>query len=318
MSYVIMTSNSVSAALQTLLSSNTQLTEAQKRLSSGMQISDAKDNPGYWSVANALTSDESTLTSVGDALNLSEAMIDTAYTAITTVLDQLSTLRATLVTATDSSVDRSLTNVAVEGAKKAIETAVISAQFSGTNWLTNGDATLAGTNSIVTSFQRTGNGSVKLQTQGIPAADTILIDTYDPGRGLLTRSIDANELNPDGTATPRNYYLLAPGDGGTEIAVTDTTTEDEIADMIDVIESMMADISEIASRFGDMLNRVASQSSFAQSMAQTLKTSVSRLIDANMEEVSVRVTAAETQASLAAETVSLVNTNMKKLLLVFG
>lgn len=322
MSYTIMTPNTVSSALQTLLFSNKQLEDALLRTSSMLRVADAKDNPGYWSTANAMTSDQSILESIGDALNLSESTIDTAYTAVSTVLEQLSELRSTLVTASDPGIDRTQLSISVESAKQSIRLAVESAEFSGTNWIKNASPDLTGTNSIVASFQRTANGAVTLTTQGIAKADTVLVDTHDASRGLLTGLIDASTLNTSSSPSPRNYYLLDAGStvgvAGTEIAISETTTDAEIADMIAVVETLMASVTEIASRLGNMLNRVSSQSNFADALGKALKTSVSRLIDADMEEVSVRKTAAETQAQLAAETVSLANANAQKLLLLFG
>lgn len=322
MAYTIMTSSAIASSLKTMLSSNDQLAETQARLSSGLNVSDAKDNPGYWSVSNALTSDESILTSVGDALNLSQSTIDTAYAATETVIEQLSSLRSALVTANDDSIDRTQIGVSVKSAKDAIQLAVSTAVFGGTNWLQNDDAILSGANSIVTSFQRTQSGSVKLATQGIPASDTVLIDSYDASRGLFTQSVDANALNPDGTGAVRNYYLLDVGSdlpsGGTEIAVTEATTPSEITDMISVVEAMLNRMTTISSRLGDMQNRVESQSAFAKALTDTLSTSISRLVDADMEEVSARLTASKTQASLASQVVSMANTNAQKLLLLFN
>lgn len=322
MAYNIITPNLVSSSLQTLLFSNGQLEDTLSTLSSGYSVASAKDDPGYWSTSNSLSSDQSIIESVGDALNLSESTVDTAYTALNTVLEQLSALRKSLVTATESSADRSQISTAVESTKKTLQQAIESAQFSGTNWLLNNQANLSGTNSFVASFQRTASGTVQLTTQGIPAADTVLVDTQDASRGLLTGAVDASQLNNTGSSTPRNYYLLnmgsASGVTGTEIAVSETTTEEQLKDMMYVVDNLMGSVTKIASRVGDMLNRISTQSDFADELSKTLETSVSRLIDVNMEEVSARQTAAKVQADLAAEVVSLANTNMQKLLLIFG
>lgn len=322
MSYTIITPNSVTSSLQTLLFSNSQLEDALVRQSTFLSVGSAKDDPGYWSTANSLSSDQSIIESVGDSLNLSESTVDTAYTALTTVLDQLSELRKSLVTASEPSADRTQISVAVESTKKTLQLAIESAQFSGTNWLLNSQVSLNGTNSFVASFQRTASGTVQLTTQGIPAADTVLIDTQDASRGLLTGALDASQWNDTGSSTPRNYYLLnagsASGTTGTEIAVSETTTDEQLTDMMYVVDNLMGSVTKLTSRIGDMLNRITAQADFAKDMSETLKTSVSRLIDADMEEVSVRKTAAEVQANLASETVSLANTNMQKLLLIFG
>src|SRR6218665_1551711 len=117
MSTSISMSNAITGALQTLLFSNKELEESQLASASGKRVSDAKDNPGYWSTANSLSSDQSIVESIGDALNLGESTVDTVYTALEAVVDQLSSFRATLVTAYDNSVDRTQISTTLESQK---------------------------------------------------------------------------------------------------------------------------------------------------------------------------------------------------------
>ena len=317
-----MMSNAVTGALQMLLFSNKNLEEAQSNSASGKRITDAKDNPGYWSTANALSSDQSVVTSIGDALNLGESTVDTAYTALEAALSQLSQMRSTLVTAYDGSIDRTKIATTLQSQKDGIASAVYAASFAGSNWLYNDEKTLTGSNSVVSSFQRAGTNSVTLKTQSIPAAETVLVDAYDASRGLLTNVVDANTLNPDGSSTARNYYLLDVGSttgvSGTEITVDANTTSAQLDDMVDVIDQLMGKVTTMASRLGDMLNRITAQSEFADALVSSLKASVSRLVEANMEEVSVRLTAAKTQQSLASEAVNLANSNQQNLSILFS
>lgn len=322
MAYDVMMTNAVSSSLQTLLFSNDELQTAQLQASSGLRVASAKDNSNYWSIATSLRSDMSIMNSIGDALNLSESTVDTAYTNAESVYDQLSELRATLVNAFEEGVDRNQISTTVEGYKSSIKLAVSSASFGGANWLTNDNADLSGTNSIVSGFQRSSNGNVALTTQGIAQADTVLIDTYDANRGLLTGPIDANLVNSDGTSTPRNYYLLDAGSAtaasGTEIAISDATTEQELEDMISVVDQLMTSMNKLSARLGDMVNRVSSNRDYVTAVAESLDKSIGRFVDVDMEEAAVRLTAAKTQQTLAAENVAMANSNAQTLRTLFG
>lgn len=322
MAYDIVMTNGVSSALQTMLFANDALKTAQLQASSGLRVESAKDNPNYWSIATSLRSDMSILTSIGDALNLSESTVDTAYANVDAVLDQLTSLRSTLASAFEDGVDRNQISTTVEGYKTSIMLAVNSAGFGGANWLKNANADLTGTNSIVTGFQRSGSGAVALTTQGIPQAETVLVDSYDAGRGLLTGAIDANLTNPDGTTTARNYYLLDVGSatpaGGTEIAISDATTHQELQDMLSVVDLLLTNVNKLAARLGDMINRVGANGGFVDAVAASLKESIGRFVDVDMEEAGVRLKAAETQQTLASETIALANANAQKLIALFG
>ena len=322
MAYDVMMTNAVSGSLQTLLFSNNELQKAQLQASSGLRVESAKDNSSYWSIATSLRSDMSIMTSVGDALNLSESTVDTAYNSANSVYEQLSKLRATLVNAFEDGVDRNQLSTTIEGYKSSIKQAVSSASFGGSNWLTNSNADISGTNSIVSGFQRSSNGNVALATQGVPQAETVLIDHYDANRGLLTGPVDANISNPDGTATARNYYLLDSGSitaaSGTEIAISDSTTDQELQDMMSVVDQLMSNVNKLTARLGDMVNRVSTNREYVTAISESLDKSIGRFVDVDMEEAGVRLTAAKTQQSLAAENVALANANSKKLAVLFG
>ena len=322
MAYDVMMTNAVSSSLQTLLFANKELQTAQLQASSGLRVDSAKDNSSYWSIATSLRSDMSIMTSVGDALNLSESTVDTAYSNANSVYSQLSELRATLVNAFEDGVDRNQLSTTVEGYKSSILLAIRSASFGGSNWLVNSNADISGTNSVVSGFQRSSNGNVALATQGIPQTETVLVDTNDASRGMLTGTIDANIVNSDGTATPRNYYLLNAGSttpaSGTEIAISDSTTTEQLQDMISVVDQLLTNVNKLTARLGDMVNRVSTNREYVTAISESLDKSIGRFVDVNMEEAGVRLTAAKTQQSLAAENVALANANSKKLAVLFG
>ncbi len=322
MSSTISTPSAIGGALRTLLFSSTELQEAQLAASSGKRVAKAADNVGYWSTASALDSDMNVMKSVDEVLSLGESTIETAYMALNTVLTQLSDMRATLSTAYDTTIDRQKIAETIASQKSTISTTIQSASFAGTNWLLNGNSTLAGDNSIIASFQRTAGGAISTTSISIAAADTILVDSHDASRGLLTGSIDANTLNPDGSATARNYYLLDPGSAtpasGVPVTVSATTTKAELDDMVDVVDTLLDEVNTLAARLGTMLNRVTSQSDYAKSLVDALDKSISRLVDTDMEEASARLAAAKTREALARNVLNIANSNQANIALLFS
>ena len=78
----IMTNASALTALQSLATTNKLLETTQARISTGYRVSTATDNAAYWSIATTMKSDNSSLSTVQDALGLGSAFVDVAYTAI--------------------------------------------------------------------------------------------------------------------------------------------------------------------------------------------------------------------------------------------
>jgi flagellin len=321
MSNIIMTGY-IQSALQTLLFTSDSLDKTQDRTTSGYKISSASDNASYWSVATAMTSDGSVLSSISDALSLGASKVDTTYGAVESALSTVNEILGQLTSSKEAGIDRTVTNEALSGLKDTLASLVESATFSGDNWLYNTEATAAGTKSVPGSFQRSVSGSVSLTYLDFNAGSSTLIDMSDASRGLLTGAIDANTINPDGSATERNYYLLDAGSttaaSGTEITLTEDTTEAEIDDMIGVVSAIADKLTALGATLGTMSNRIDQQSTYAADTTDLLETSVGKLIDADMEEESTKLTAYQAQRDLAVQILSMANSHQQSLAALFG
>lgn len=312
-----LTSNAFAlGALTVLRGVNTELTSAQKQVSSGYRIGSAADDPSYWSMSMTMKSDSSSLKTIGDAMSLGASKVDTAYTAMTSVIDVLTQIQAKLVSATETGVDKAKVNTDIEALKAQLHSTVESASFSGSNWLYNTQAVADTTQSVISNFVRGTSGQVTLNTIDYDSSQSLMIDSANPSRGMLTKSVDANPMAPDGTSVPRNYYLLAPGDGsgGTEIALTANTTSGQVADMLNVTHSLLTAATSAASNMGVMKARIDSQATYVSGLQDAIDTSVGDLIDTNMEEASARVTSLTTAQQLGVQSLSIANTMASKIL----
>jgi flagellin len=318
----IMTVGYVQSALQTLLFASDNLEETQKRTASGLAVESAADNAGYWSAATNMTSDQSVLGSIGDALNLGASKLDTAYEAVTSSINIMDEITSQLVIAYEEGTDRDALNGRISSLKENLNSVLQAATFSGDNWLYNSDEILGASKTIPTSFQRSVSGAVSLSYVSVDTADTTLIDSADANRGLLTGAIDANTLNSDGTATSRNYYLLdvdsTIATTGTSIAVSDATTSAELDDMIAVVGHLTDRLNQLASSLGTVSARVDQQTGFVKSLQDILDKGVGRLVDADMEEESTKLAAYQTQQSLSSQLLSLLNGHQQSTRVLFS
>src|SRR5271154_1988835 len=95
----LLTNASALTALEALTMTQKALTKTQTEISTGLSVSQASDNPAYWSIATEMTSNEGVLGAVQSALSQSSAMIDVATAAVTTVISAINAIKTDLTNA---------------------------------------------------------------------------------------------------------------------------------------------------------------------------------------------------------------------------
>lgn len=308
-------------ALTVLRGANNDLNDVQQEVNSGLAIGKAADDPTYWSMATTMRSDSASLQTVSDAMTLGSGQVDTANTGMEAVINVLAKFTSTLASAKEPGVDRTALNQALQGYKDTLQSAIQGASFAGDNWLYNTDPTAETTKSVISGFTRGPGGQIHLNTVDYDSSQSLLVDTYDPSRGLLTKNVDANTINSDHTTTPRNYYLMAPGGGGTpssgtEISVTADTTDQQINDMISVVNALSASVTSATAKMGVMQDRIDQQSQFVANLQDSIDTGVKDLVDVDMDEASARLTASQTSQQVALQGLSIANTMASKVLIL--
>ncbi len=76
---------------------------------------------------------------------------------------------------------------------------------------------------MVGYFTRSASGDVAVGTISFNAATSVLVDDFDAAKGQLTKDISVNEMQADGTATTKTYFLVASAGtsaSGTNVALT--------------------------------------------------------------------------------------------------
>ena len=319
----IMTNSAAMSALSTLRSINNDMENTQNRVSSGYRVESASDNAAYWSIATTMRSDNKALSTVQDALGLGAAKVDVAYTGMEAAIDVVSEIKAKLVAAREPGVDKTKIDKELTELKNQLVSVSESASFSGENWLNNTTATASGSKEIVAGFNRDSAGLVSLTTLGVNTTSTTLIGTTDESLGILTKDIDADALNPNSTGTAANYYLI-DSDGtattagsGTAIALTSSTSDAQVDDMIRVVDSMLTQMTDAASNLGAVNKRITMQDDFVANLMDSISKGVGRLVDADMNEESTRLKALQTQQQLGIQALSIANSSSQNVLSLF-
>ncbi|MGO8120001.1 flagellin [Rhizobium ruizarguesonis] len=297
----INTNNSAMSALQTLRSINSNLETTQNSVSSGYRVDTASDNAAYWSIATTMRSDNKALSAVSDALGLGAAKVDTAYTAMDNAIDVVDEIKSKLVAATEDGVDKSKVQEEISQLQEQLLSIAQSASFSGENWVAGAD----GTKSVVSSFVRDGSGAVSVKMT------EYALDTSSTGNvlfGMSSGTID--------TASGILGTVDANGDSVYSLDITDFTTG-QIQSALSTIESALSAMTSAGAQLGSISTRIDLQEDFVGALSDSIDSGVGRLVDADMEEESSKLSALQTQQQLAIQSLSIANSSSQNILSLF-
>ncbi len=300
----INTNNSAMAALQTLRGINSNLNKTQNAVSSGFRIDKASDNAAYWSIATTMRSDDSAMSAVSDALGLGAAKIDTAYTAMDNAIDVVSSIKSKLVAATEDGVDKSKVQEEVKQLQDQLLSVAQSASFYGQNWVA---AASGGSASVVSSFVRDASGGVKVNSTSY-AFDASSSGNVLFGMSGTTVTTTSGILGTAySTASSYSVYSL-------DIS---SMTSGQIAGALSMVKSALKTMTSAASKLGSISSRIELQTSFTSDLRDSIQSGVGKLVDADMEQESSKLSALQTQQQLAIQSLSISNSSSQNILSLF-
>ncbi|WP_271024350.1 flagellin [Rhizobium sp. RCAM05973] len=298
----ILTNNAAMAALQTLRTIGSDLQSTQNAVSSGLRISKASDNAAYWSIATSMKSDDSAIGAVSDALGLGAAKVDTATTAVTSAIDVVGQIKDKLVTAMEGSVDKSSIQEEIGQLQQQLQSVAQSASFNGENWVVaaNGDSA-----SVVASFIRGTNGTVSVSTT------SYAFDSGATGNVLFGATATGTIDTTSG--------ILGTVTGTYSVFSLDITgmTGGQISTSLNMVQTALNALTSMGSKLGSISARIDLQTSFASSLSDSIESGVGKLVDADMEQESSKLSALQTQQQLAVQSLSIANSSTQSILTLF-
>ncbi len=87
--------------------------------------------------------------------------------------------------------------------------------------------------------------------------------------------------------------------------------------MLSTLEGMTKQMTKVASDIGSLSRTVDQQSDFASKLSDSIDSGIGRLVDADMEEQSSRLSALQTQQQLAIQSLSIANSSPRNILSLF-
>ncbi len=283
--------SSASSALQTLSSINKSLEQTQSAVSSGYKVGKASDNVAYWSISTTMNSDNKALNAASDALGVGAAKVDTAYSAMSSAIDVVNEIKSKLVTATETSTDKDQVQLEIGKLQEQLTSIAQGASFSGENWMV-ADGQSSGT--VVDGFVRDSTGGVSVTTASYNIATYALFDSISGGAG--TGGVLGTVMG---------------------ISLSSSSTSGDISTALTNVESALKQMTIGGGALGAMSTRIDLQTTYAGKLSDAIDEGVSRLVDADMEEESAKLSALQTQQQLAVQSLSIANSSSQNILRLF-
>ncbi len=293
MSSSILTNPSALTALQALRNTQRALNDTQQQISTGLKIASAADNASTWSIAESMKSQEGVLTTISDALNVGSSTLNSASASLTSALSVMNSIKQALAQTINpgGDVNAILTNVQQLG--QQLKSIVASATISGLN-IFDGSATSVDFLASYTS----GNG------------------TNAPTLGKISFTTTALTNNSAGILDGAKATSSAAATDFTALTSTDLTSA-KISDTLANADKAIADLTTYAAKIGATQSRITLQSNFVGALKDALKSAVSSMVDADMNEASTRLQALQTQQQLGVQALSIANQNAQAILKLF-
>lgn len=209
----ILTNSSSLIALQTLKTINMGLSKTQSEISTGKSVATAKDNSSVWAISKVMEADVRGFGAISDSLSLGQSSVAVASQGAETVTSLLTDIKAKIVAAQNSNVDRSKLQTDIVALRNQITSVVGAAQFNGLNLL-NGSTTSTNTNgntgvNVLASLDRDASGNVTASSIGVDAQNLSLAAGTALTAAAASVGTDAGTIG-----------VIDKNDGGTNDSIT--------------------------------------------------------------------------------------------------
>jgi flagellin len=215
-------------ALQNLNTTEAQLQTAQNQVSTGLAVSTAQDNGAIFAIAQNQRATSGALTSVTQSLQRVQSTVNVASTAGTTVSDLLNQLKATALSAADTSTNttsRLALNATFTSILKEISSVVSNASFNGINLIDGTIPNLAALASV------DGSSKLTVAAQSLSLGGTNI--TIAATASITTVTLATAALAAVGTSITNVNNALAKLGSSANALQTQITFTGDLQDTID-------------------------------------------------------------------------------------
>jgi flagellin len=312
----ILTNMSAMSAVASLTATQSALATTQNQISTGLKVGSAKDNASYWSIATSMRSDVGALGSVSDSLNLGNSVVSTAAQAVSSSIGILNQMKDLVVSAQTAGQDPTTIDTQMVQLQQQLRAFSNSATFNGVNLLATSSTATSSPESVVTSFSKSGTtdsvGTTNISLTTALYGGVGTQGAASGGTGYTTGGILDDTASGSGYSIDNMKTSALPATVG---SATDTATM--LTDEQNELENAISGLTKAASSLGSIQSNLTAQSTFTQTLSDSLTSGVGSLVDADMNQASTRLNALQTQQQLGIQSLSIANSNSQLILKLF-
>lgn len=157
---------------------------------------------------------------------------------------------------------------------------------------------------------------------------TTATTTFNTGRDTANDAATAGTDSTTGGLADKKFAVFGVDEHGFkkqyQVSVTDinvTTSQDsdlsKIRAFVALVDKVQKKVQDASSKLGSVQSQVQSQQNFIDTLTKANKTSVSTLVDADMEDESSRLKALQVQQQLGVQSLSIANQSTQQILSLF-
>jgi flagellin len=270
-------------ALQSLESTQQQLSVTQKQISTGYRVADSTDDGAAYAIAQGIRSTVGALTSANQQLGTVSGLLSTTQTGLNNISNTMASMRDTLVKLSDSTLSSDERNSYItqyQAQAALVKTDVQNSAYNGISLIGN----------ITGSV---GGGTISNVT--VPANE--FGATY--GVAAMSGSAIYNSINFSATQLGSATSVQA--------LITATGT------FLNQQNTVGTDLNTV----GSSINFVSSQTSYNSDKINSLNSGLGSLVDADLAKESAQLTALQIRQQLGTQALSLANQAPQSLLSLF-
>lgn len=303
--------NSTARSALTLLSGgHTNYDKTLNKVATGKDVDKASDNAAFWAISKMMNSTSLSNSAVQDAIGFSQAITDVTAMGISAASDIVTEIRSKLVLAVSLPGGRDAVNTEISQLKEQLKSIADASGFGGENWLKLGAGEQPSTKELVSSVTTDADGNPVVNTTDVNTTGVVLVSENQANDGLLTSGYTVT--TPTGGIY--TYNLLDVGSvsqapGSVEIEVSEATSVDEIAGMIEATDAILSGLTNAGVKIGATQSGLTAQNEFLNDLNDAITRGVGSLVDTDLEEQSANLAAQGVQAKLQTQMLNIANAN---------
>jgi flagellin len=267
-------------ALQSLNSTNSELSTVQNRINTGKKINSAKDNGAVWAIAQSQRGESQALNAVKESLSRGQSTVEVAMAAAESISDLLIQMKEKALAAKDTAVttaSRAALNADFVALRDQITTIVNNAEFNGANMIKT-DAAGTTVSALANTKTSAGSGSV---------------------------------------ITISNASLVLGSGNITVLSTTSFLTAGDADAALSLVNDSIANVSTILTKMGTGAKALGNHMNFVTKLQDSLDAGIGALVDADLAKESARLQALQTKQQLGVQALSIANQSTGILLGLF-